>query len=160
VIGNIDGKTDKNKWRLPRSKRVLVFWLAGLAIGLYQLLPTLAWDGGSRVKLNIHVTGEGYLPLSEAKITVLDTRHLVFPVGLTDTNGNASLSIRVGAGGSMGLLFKRGRIVINHELQIEKAGYRPIFVPLQDIVGGREWPLSKESFDLSIDMMRERGLEN
>jgi hypothetical protein len=149
--------------RLPRSKRVLAFSVAGalgLAIGVYQLLPTLAWDGGSRVNLNIHVTGEGYLPLREAKIRIYDTGHLVFPTVLTDTNGNASMSIRVGAGGSMGLFFKRGRIAINHELQVEKAGYRPIFVPLQDVVGGRKWPLSKNSFAFSIDMMRRRGVEN
>lgn len=153
---------------LKRRKKALLLWVVatGMLFLLYALLPTLVWDGGSRVKLNVLVTDQGRWPLPDAKIRVLDSRHLEYQAGgewpwqSTDTNGRASVTICVGAGGSMKLFSRKGRIVINHELQIEKAGYRPITVPVQDIVGGRYWGLSRESFDLSIEMIRKRETEN
>jgi hypothetical protein len=153
---------------LKRRKKALFLCVVAAAtlFLLYALLPTLAWIGGSRVTLNIRVTDQGRGPLADAKVRVSDARHLEYQAGAdwpwesTDTNGSASVTIRVGAGGGTKLFSKKGRIVINHELQVEKAGYRPIAVPVQDIVGGRYWDLSKESFDLSMEMIRKLQTEN
>jgi hypothetical protein len=136
-----------------------------LLIALGLLMPTLAWTGGSWFELKVRLQ-DGPAPIRDAKVRVIPWRHvsdaealekldLYFPAVSTDTNGVATMKVRCGAGGGSFLFWRTGRIVVRHELQIERSGYRSITSPLENILGRREWPLSKRSFDIQLQMLRD-----
>ena len=136
-----------------------VIVLAGL------LLPGLAWDGAASVQFRFHVVESGgNRAIRNAKIRVIRDSRLqylsdtnfagMFPAVATDATGSATVSVMCGAGGSQSLFGKTGGFIISHELLVEADGYRPLSAGLANVVGGRQWPLSKRSFDVELVLFK------
>jgi hypothetical protein len=158
---------DETPKQRSRKSRFFLWGVCALIvlIGLGVLMPTLAWTGGSWFELKVRLQ-DGRVPIPGAKVRVIPWRYissaealekldLSFPAAVTDSTGSATLKVRCGAGGGSFLFWRTGRIIVRHELQIEQPGYRSITTPLENILGSREWPLSKTSFDISLQMLRE-----
>jgi hypothetical protein len=136
-----------------------------IVVLLGLLMPRLAWTGGSWFELKVHVK-DGRTPMRGAKVRVIPWRDISsaetllglderFPAVVTDTNGVATVKVKCGAGGGSFLFWRTGRIIVQHELHVESAGYRPILTPLENILGRREWPLSKSFFEVDLLMLRD-----
>ena len=125
-----------------------------------------AWDGGATVQCEVQVVdswnGNG---VEHARIRIvldsdLDTLYATnsgvsFPQVLTDVNGEASIQVFCGAGGSRTLIAHRtGSIVISHQLFVEADGYVPVSVALADLVGGTNWRLSKKEFRVKLALFK------
>jgi hypothetical protein len=133
----------------------LLLLLAGL------FLRVSAWDGGARVQCRFHIvdswTGN---PIQHAKIRVVHdsllewisrtNSQVTLPFVTTDRDGKAIALVSCGAGGGRTFLRKTGAIVVSHQLFVEADGYFPVSVALENIVGRKEWPLSKKEFEIEL----------
>lgn len=126
------------------------------------LLPSLSWDGGARVYFHVQIADQSNTrPIPNASISIRKEQDYSILEGmlpkpvLTDELGRAELMSVCGAGGSITIFAKTGRILVTQEIVVEAPGYRRISVPVANLVGKKTWPLKTRRFVLKLWMIRE-----
>ena len=127
-------------------------------------LPNIIWDGAKTVPVGVRILGPENRPIAGAKIWALAFKYDEEPTdeelakamsaGVTDKEGKARLRLICGAGGSSGLFGKKGSYVVSQNVLIKAEGYRTIFTPLSNFVGGYGQPLKRRQIEFEVRMLR------
>lgn len=145
-------------------------------LGILSVLVLLAMPGGvgcgrAGVTFKFHLVDSGMGHAIEgAEIRVLgsdlinysellEQRELLLKrkfMAYTDKKGNADLFAMCGAGWNLSL-FGGGTLRVSHLLQISADGYYPVSVPLESVIGGPRWSVSKGNFDIVMHLISKKA---
>lgn len=158
-------------------KRILgvVAVLAVIALLLPIIFGTVAWDGGAYRKFSITVLDDDTnRPIEAATVFMLrDFEEDILEkiegkekevflgslsehgYAITNSEGIAETGRMFGAGGGNFLWMRTGNFIVSGPLTVRKDGYDPFDGLLQNVVGQKRFPLSKESFSFNIYLKRQ-----
>lgn len=149
--------------------------LALIALLLPLIFGTVAWDGGAYRKFSITVLDDDTnRPIEGATVIIL--RELEAELlekidgkekeafiknlsehgyGITNAEGVAETGRMFGAGGGSFLWMRTGKFIVSGSLRVKKDGYHDFDGLLQNVVGQKRFPLSKDTFSFNIYLKRK-----
>ena len=149
--------------------------LAVIALLLPMIFGTVAWDGGAYRKFSITVLddytnrpieGATVIMLRDFEEEILDkiegnekeafienlSEH---GYAITNAEGVAETGRMFGAGGGNFLWMRTGKFIVSGPLRVKKDGYNDFDELLQNVVGQKRFPLSKDTFSFNIYLKRK-----